>query len=103
LALAPHAYDRLVLGIADPAALAGVRVLARSTPASPWREIAAVDRAAGLGETAAGVVVPIALAGPAVADQLEVALAFAPGTGAARLERIALVPSAQRKATGRRP
>ena len=93
LAFEAPPFDRLVLGIEDPASLVTVRVLARTAPAAAWLEVAAVAAASRLTATLAGIVIPVALPSNVAFDQLRLELRFTNSTTTHRLDHIALLPA----------
>ncbi len=97
LQLAPRAVDRVILGLADPAALSSVRIYGRVAAGAQWQEIAVAANAAKLTTTAAGTVVPLAWPrGGGEIDQIKLALEFA-ADAPQTLVRLALWPTARKR------
>ena len=95
--LRADAVDTLVLGLAEPAAVARAQVFARTGDAAPWTAITGSLAAKDLRRDAAGILVPLAWpaqwrARGTIADRLRIALTFEAGTSQVRVQRIALYP-----------
>ncbi len=97
----------LVLGLAAPAEVASVQVLARTSPESSWVDVSGVVSAGKLARSAAGWNVPVTWparwqAQRAIVQELGIVVTVAAATADARIDRIAIVyPAPARAATSR--
>ncbi|MGH9549563.1 MAG: hypothetical protein ACRD3W_09315, partial [Terriglobales bacterium] len=92
------AITSLFIGLHDPAPLAAMQVFGRLDAKSPWTAIGTPIASDRLSRSAAGLQVPLAWPGAwkagAIVTELKIVLAFDPAVSNARLDRIALYPTA---------
>ena len=94
-----NTIDLLVLGLRDPAELDAIQIFGRIDGSSPWMSIGAPLASTNFRRTLAGVRVPLAWprswrAKGTIVTEIKIVLAFVPGVGNAKLDRIALYPAA---------